>query len=155
MFGVRFRGMNEVTAELNRIAREGDAATAAAVRATQNLLKRKIRANMRGAPRWDHRGASSRTGDAVDLHLDPHRTNRSGGPGRFTGTLYRGVGGVRRPKRVAGSVYGGVGVGGGVRNLYKGRTEQRFPYFGPGRRAAEPEAVQIWEDAWQRAIARS
>ncbi|MEY9864171.1 hypothetical protein ABH935_009825 [Catenulispora sp. GAS73] len=152
VFSARFRGLAEVTEALRRVEANGDKATVAAIRSTQNLLKRKVRANLRNPPRWNHRGASSRTGDAVNLPGSPYRSARSGGPGRFTGTLYKGVGGVRKPRTVAGKVYGGVGVGGGVRNLYKGRTEQRFPYFAPGVSGAEAEVAQIWEQAWTKVV---
>ena len=152
MFNARFRGVTEVTEALRRVERNADKATVAAVRATQNVVKRKVRANLRNPPRWNHRGASSRTGDAVDLPGSPYHSARDGGPGRFTGTLYRGVGGVRRPRNVAGKVYGGVGIGGGVRNLYKGRTEQRYPYFAPATAGAEAEAAKIWEQAWTKVV---
>ena len=53
---------------------------------------------------------------------------------------------------MASRVYGGVGIGGGVRNLYKRRVEQRFPYFPPGVSGAEAEVAQIWERAWRKVV---
>ena len=150
MFSARFRGLAEVTEALWRVEANDNNATVAAVVSTHTLRKSSVRANLRNPPRWNHRGASSRTGDAVNLPGSPYHSARSGGPGRFTGTLYKGVGSVRKPRTVAGKVYGGVGVGGGVRNLYKGRTEQRYPYFAPGVSGAEAEVAKIWEQAWTK-----
>ena len=59
MFSARFRGLAEVTEALQRVEANGDKATVTAIRSTQNLLKRKVRANLRNPPRWNHRGASS------------------------------------------------------------------------------------------------
>lgn len=151
---VRIEGWREVVAALDEAGRRIDRATVAALKASQNLAKKSIRSGMRGRPRWDHRGASSRTGAAVRRDLTPHHVSKPGGPGRLTGTLVRGVGGVRRPKKTRDGYQGGVGVGGGVRNLYKARTEQAFPYVAPGVRKATPKMPQIWERAWDRAMRR-
>jgi hypothetical protein len=122
------------------------------MKAAQNVAKSSVKRQIRGRPRWDHRGASSRTGGAVNLHLSPPHVSRSGGPGRLTGVLARGVGGVRKPKPAPGGGFqGGVGVGGGVRNLYKKRTEAKFPYFAPGVKKAEPKMAAVWEAAWAKA----
>ncbi|MFF1702610.1 hypothetical protein [Streptomyces sp. NPDC058252] len=146
------RGTREVQAALVRMDREIDLATIRALKATQALAKKSIRSGMRGRPRWDHRGKSARTGPTVSLHLSPHRVTKSGGPGRLTGKLVRGVGGVRRPKPLPGGGFaGGVGVGGGVRNLYKKRQEAKYPYVRPGLRKAEPKMGAVWATAWGRA----
>lgn len=147
----RIYGLRELEAGLDRMERDIDRGTVAALKATQNLAKRSIRSGMRGRPRWDHRGASSRTGDAVSLNLTPHHSARSGGPGRLTGTLYRGVGGVRKPRKTLQGFEGGVGVGGGVRNLYKKRTEGKFPYVKPGVDKVERQFPDIWMKAWNKA----
>ncbi|MFB7905235.1 hypothetical protein ACFC1T_02235 [Kitasatospora sp. NPDC056076] len=150
------RGVAQAEAAITRAERRIDVASLRALRACQNLAKRSIRAGMRARPRWDHRGASTRTGPAVNLDLNPHHAARGGGPGRLSGGLHRGVGGVRRPtiNPVAGTVAGGVGVGGRAANLYKKRVEARFPYVQPGLRAAEPQMATVWAAAWQRATAR-
>jgi hypothetical protein len=91
----------------------------------------------------------------VSLDLSPHRVTKGGGPGRLTGTLSRGVGGVRRPKPLPGGGFqGGVGVGAGVRNLYKKRLEGQYPYFRPGVRKAEPKMAAVWEAAWAKATTK-
>lgn len=142
-------GVRRTQTSLAAMDRRIDAATVRAMRKVQNTAKTAIRSGMRGRPRWDHRGKSSRTGAAVDLRLTPAHVSKSGGPGRLTGTLSRGVGGVRRPKPLAGGGYqGGVGVGGGVRNLYKKRIEQSYPYVRPGLRKAEPKMAAVWETTW-------
>lgn len=148
-----WRGVDELKAELAAVNRDGNAATLAAIKASSALVKRRVRSRLRGKPRWTHRGASSRTGAAVDLD-GPRNTPRSGGPGRFTGSLYRGVGAVRRPRGVAGVYQGGVGVGGGVRNLYKAKDEAAFPYFRPAVKASEAQIGAVWNAAWRKVIAK-
>jgi hypothetical protein len=133
--------------------RQIDVATIRALKATQGLAKKSIRSRMRGRPRWDHRGKSARTGPTVKLNLSPHVVAKGGGPGRLTGKLARGVGGVRRPKPLPGGGFaGGVGVGGGVRNLYKKRQEAQYPYVRPGLRKAEPKMAAVWQVHWGRAM---
>lgn len=149
---VRVRGVREAQTAVRTMNREIDLATLKALKATQQLAKKSIRSGLRGRPRWDHRGASARTGAAVRLDLSPHHVTKSGGPGRLTGKLSRGVGGVRHPKPLPGGGFGGgVGVGGGVRNLYKKRLEGQYPYFKPGVRKAEPKMAAVWQAAWAKA----
>lgn len=146
------RGTKAVRRDLTRLDRQIDLATVRALKATQALAKKSIRSGMRGRPRWDHRGASARTGAAVNLNLTPHHISKGGGPGKLTGKLVRGVGGVRKPKPLPGGGFqGGVGVGGGVRNLYKKRLEGTYPYVRPGVRKAEPKMAAVWEAQWRRA----
>lgn len=147
----RIYGLRELNAGLDRMERDIDRATVAALKATQNLAKKSIRSGMRGRPRWDHRGASSRTGGSINLNLTPHHSPRGGGPGRLTGTLARGVGGVRRPRKTLSGFQGGVGVGGGVRNLYKKINEGKFPYVKPGVDKVERKFPEIWMEAWNKA----
>jgi hypothetical protein len=149
---VMVRGAKEARAAVTAMDRRIDVGTLRALKATQQLAKTSIRSGMRGRPRWDHRGKSARTGATVKLNLSPHRVTKSGGPGRLTGTLTRGVGGVRRPKPLPGGGFqGGVGVGGGVRNLYKKRIESQYPYVRPGIRKAEPKMAAVWVKNWERA----
>lgn len=150
---VTWRGLGELERELDAIVARADKATVAALRANQNLLKREVRKALRGAPRWGYRGASSKTGGAVDLGFRHHA--RGGGPGVLTGDMVRGVGGVRRPKRIAGEGWqGGVGVGININNLKKGRLEARFPYFAPAVHRSTPKFRETWEKAWSKAIHR-
>lgn len=150
---VAVRGVRETEAALVAMDRRIDVATLRSLKATQQLAKTAIRSGMRGRPRWDHRGKSGRTGPAVLLHLTPAHSTKGGGPGKLTGTLARGVGGVRKPKPLPGGGFqGGVGVGGGVRNLYKKRIEGQYPYVRPGIRKAEPKMAAVWTRGWERAI---
>lgn len=148
------RGGAKVKHELQRMDVRVDAATLAALKAMQREAKKNIRSRMRGRPRWDHRGASERTGEDVSLNLSPHHVTRSGGPGRLTGQLYRHVGGIRRPRRVGREFHGGVGVGGGVTNLYKHDVEERYPFIAPGVKATEKKAAELWPKFWDRAVHR-
>jgi hypothetical protein len=149
---VRVHGVREAQGALVAMDKRIDVATVKALKASQQLVKTSVRSGLRGRPRWDHRGRSTRTGDAVNLDLSPHHVSKSGGPGRLTGTLSRGVGGVRTPKPIPGGGFaGGVGVGGGVRNLYKKRLEATYPYFKPGVRKAEPKITAVWNVAWAKA----
>jgi len=137
---VAVRGAKEARAAMTAMDRRIDVGTVRALKATQQLAKTAIRSGMRGRPRWDHRGKSA------------HRVTKSSGPGRLTGTLSRGVGGVRRPKPLPGGGFqGGVGVGGGVRNLYKKRIEGQYPYVRPGIRKAQPKMAAVWVKNWDRA----
>lgn len=149
-----FSGFDEARAELKKIDRDGRAATKSAVRAVQNLGKSRVRSRLRGQPRWGHRGASSRTGPEVNLGFTFNP--RSGGPGRFTGQLSSGVSGMKQPRSAGdGAFRGAVWVGkGGVRNLYKWRLEQEYPYFEPAIKGMEPKVAQVWEKAWKRVIDR-
>ncbi|MEV6046033.1 hypothetical protein [Streptomyces xanthochromogenes] len=151
--GAVVRGTKECEAALTAMTARVNVATLKALKASQNAAKASIRSGMRGRPRWDHRGKSARTGGTVQLNLSPHHVSKGGGPGRLTGSLYKGVGGVRRPKPMPGGGYqGGVGVGGGVRNLYKKRQEGSFPYVKPGVKKAEPKMAAVWETAWAAAM---
>lgn len=144
-------GGGRVRRELTLMDLRVDAATRAALKTMQSAAKRNIRSRMRGRPRWDHRGASSRTGAEVDLNLSPHHVRRTGGPGRLTGELSRHVGGVRRIRQVGREFHGGVGAGGGVTNLYRRRVEAAYPYFEPGVKATEAKSEALWEAAWAKA----
>lgn len=146
------RGVREFDGALKRMTRDVDLATIRALKTTQKIAKTSIRRKIKGRPRWDRRGKSSRTGAEVNLNLSPHVAPKGGGPGSLTGTLRRGIGGVRRPRRTLGGFKGGVGVGGGVRNLYKKRVEGEFPYFKPGLDAAEPKMHAVWVEEWGRAV---
>lgn len=151
---ITVKGLKEAEAELRAIAREGDDATKAAVNAAGALVARSIKSRMRGKPRWNHRGASKRTGPEVNTG-GPAHSARGGGPGKFTGTLASGVRKSRRPRRAPGGFSGAVIMGSKdtkIRNLYKGATEERFPYWRPGVAAAEPKAAAVWEKAWTRVI---
>ena len=146
----RIKDVGRLRAELQRIDYKTDLATLAGLRAAQRLTKRNIRSRMRGRPRWDRRGASSRTGEEVDLALSPHVVKKRGGPGRLTGSLNRAVGGMRKPKPVPGGFLGGVGVGGvRVTYMYRHIVERDYPFFEPGVKKSEREIPGVYEKAWR------
>jgi hypothetical protein len=151
---VAIKGLNEAKAELRQIAAEGDLATKAAVNASTALVARSIKSRMRGKPRWNHRGASKRTGAEVNI-TGPVNSPRAGGPGVFTGTLAKGVRKSRRPRKAPGGFSGAVIMGSKdtkIRNIYKGVTEERFPFWRPGVAAATPKVDAVWTKAWKRVI---
>ncbi|PJN00790.1 hypothetical protein CG740_23070 [Streptomyces sp. CB01201] len=151
--GAVVRGTKEGIAAITAMDKRIELASLKALKASQSAAKSSIKAKMRGRPRWDHRGKSARTGDSVKLHLSPHHVSKSGGPGRLTGRLSGGIGGVRRPKPLPeGGFQGGVGAGGKLQNLYKRQVEDKYPYIKPGVRAAEPKMAAAWELAWAKAI---
>jgi hypothetical protein len=151
--GVVVRGAKDGMAAVSAMDKRIELASLKALKASQSAAKSSIKAKMRGRPRWDHRGKSSRTGDSVRLNLSPHHVAKGGGPGRLTGRLAGGVGGVRRPKPLPGGGFqGGVGAGGKLQNLYKRQVEDKYPYIRPGVKAAEPKMAAAWEVAWARAM---
>lgn len=151
------RGTKEVRASLVRMDRQIDLATLKALKACQGLTKKAIKSGLRGRPRWDHRGRSSRTGDTVSLNLNPHHVSKSGGPGRLTGALSKAIRSDKRPRPLPGGGFNGVvmaGSRGGPQNLYKGRLEAAYPYFKPGVDKATPAMAAIWTAAWGRATSK-
>ncbi|MET8624533.1 hypothetical protein ABZW30_12380 [Kitasatospora sp. NPDC004669] len=148
------RGVKEAEAALVKMDANIDVATLKALKACQGLARKSIKGQLRGRPRWDHRGKSSRTGDTVRLNLNPHVVAKSGGPGRLTGALSRSIRSNKKPMPLPGGGFNGVvfaGGRGGPQNLYKGQLEGQFPYFKPGVDKAEPKMAGIWAAAWGRA----
>lgn len=145
------KGANRTIKETERIEANVERATWMAVKENQRILKLAIRRNLRGAPRWNQRGAWG-TVPAVRVE-GPTNAPRSGGPGRFTGDLYRGVGGKKRPLIMpGGTVVGGVGVGGKINNLKKRKLEEEFPYFKPAVKLTEPKMALAYEKGWGKAV---
>lgn len=148
------KGTKETRARIDVMQREVDLGTIAALKKVQGITRSSIRSNMRGRPRWDHRGASSRTGAAIDLGLSPHHVTKSGGPGKLSGSLYSSIRRSRKPRRETIGTYSAVVMSGGagkVQNLYKGKIEAQYPFFGPGVLKAEPKMPAVWNAAWAKA----
>jgi hypothetical protein len=132
-------------------------ATMAAMKASSQAAKGVVKQGMRGRPRWDKRGPIGRDGGvpAVNLNLTPHHVSKGGGPGSLTGHLRGAVGAVKRPKLKGRFTYaGGVGVGGpkSITNIYRFRTEGKYPFMRPGVKKAEPKMAVAWERAWGKAV---
>jgi hypothetical protein len=85
----------------------------------------------------------------------PKHRPRSGGPGKFTGTLISSIRKSKRPRRVGDEGYSAVVFGGGYTqggvNKYKRKVEKDTPYFVPGVRRAEMKMEPVWRAAYAKA----
>jgi hypothetical protein len=149
-FTVDHKKFDAATRELERVERR---ATVYAIRKAQNVLKTEVRRNLRGAPRWGHRGTSRIYSEPVNKGFG--NKPRSGPPGRFSGALYKGIGSKRRINKVGKNYVGGVGIGGAVNNLKKGRLEADLPYFAPAYRTALPKMRSIYLDKWGEGLRKA
>jgi len=152
-----FSGLTEFNAATAEIESRVDIATITAIRANQNKLKTAIRANLRGAPRWTQKGANRITGANFQVPgtTGQHNSPRDGGPGRMTGDLYKGVGGVKNPKKGLDGFYtGGVGIGKKPNRVKKAPLEAKFPYFRPAFEKVEPLMGATFDAGWDKAISR-
>lgn len=148
-----FHGVKEFKQATHETEIRVDKATIGALKENQRILKLAVRRNLRGAPRWNQRGKSEKTGPEVRVQgMTARNIPRDGPPGRMSGVLYRGVGGVKRPKKVIGVWVGGVGVGGKLNNFKKGTLEEKYPYFAPAVKATEPKMPAAYEKGWAKAI---
>jgi hypothetical protein len=152
-FGAVRVSVREAQAALAAMDKRVDLATAAATKKASGRVVTSIKAQMRGRPRWDRRGRSSRTGEEVNLNLNPHHVTKGGGPGKLTGSLSRSIRKSRKPRKTAEgySVAVLAGGAGGPQNLYKGKVEATQPYFKPGVNKAVPKLPAVWEAAWAKA----
>jgi hypothetical protein len=132
--------------------REVDRNTVFALKKVQQITKQSVRSNMRGRPRWDHRG-KTKDREGVSLGLNPHVVRKSGGPGRLTGDLYKSIRGSRNARRTLGTFSAVVMSGGkfGWQNMYKGEVENKYPFFRPGVAKAEGKMPAVWAAAWAKA----
>lgn len=151
-----FSGVKEFNSTTKEIEDRVDKATLASLKAVQNKMKTAVRKNLRGAPRWSQKGNNKVTAGNYQVPGTTGQRNspRSGGPGRMTGTLYKGVGSVRKPKQLNGYFEGGVGIGAAPNNVKKGVLEEKFPYFKPAIDSVEPEVLKIYEAGWAKATDR-
>ncbi len=148
-------GVEDTVKEFNAIPGRANRAVAAAVRTVERKIVSKVKANLNGKPRWNHRGRSRVYAEPVNLG-GPEHSPRGGGPGVFTGKLRKGVGGSR-PVTLGNTTTAWVGVGGSrmqENNLKKGRLEAKYPFFEPGVRAAEGGLTGIYESALDAALKR-
>jgi hypothetical protein len=133
-----------------------DVATISALKKVTATARTSVRGQMRGRPRWDRRG-NGRGGPAVNLGLSPHGIKRSGGPGKLDGALVGAVKKSSKPRVLPGGNASAVVFVGGKKatpqvNFYKGKTEDKFPYFAPGVKKAEAKMPAVWNAAWAKAI---
>lgn len=127
--------------------------TASATKQAGSKIASTVKSGMRGRPRWDRRGKSSRTGPEVNLNLSPHHVTKGGGPGQLSGSLRKSIRKSRKVRKEAGGYSIAVmsGGAGGPQNLYKRRVEAKQPYFAKGVKKAEPKIPPIFEAAWAKA----
>ena len=151
--GVGFvvKGVREVRAEMDRIQLAEAYATKLGVKRAQRRIATEVRRDLRGAPRWGHRGKGVYA-ESVDLGFDHHP--RGGGIGKFTGQYIRGVGGKKRIKMGADGMFiGGVGIGGSKipENNFKKRWEAKYPTFEPAVDRVSGEIYSLYAAAWAKA----
>jgi len=152
-----FKGVKEFRQATQEVESRLDKATIAALRANQNKIKTAVKRNLRGAPRWTERGKSRVYSEGFQFPntKGQHHFPRSGGPGKFSGDLLRGVGGVKRPTKIdSGTWIGGVGIGKKVNRFKKGTLERKFPYFRPAVLKVEPQIRSTYEKAWAKSISK-
>ena len=149
------RNLKEITTAIKKVDVAVDVATLAALKTFQSTAKKEVRSRLRGAPRWSRRGRSSVWPDGFNSGRTPVHIPRSGGPGRLSGMLYRGVGSVRPKADGLGGWRGGVGVGKSANNIHKKKTEAKYPFFAPGIDSALKKGRPIFEAAWAKALAKT
>ena len=154
MIDAKFFGVKNFTAGVRELDSNVNLATIRALKLSQGQIKRAVKKNMEGAPRYNSHGANRVTGAAFKLEGAPTHAARSGPVGKLTGTLQRGVGGVKRPKKIRGIWFGGVGVGNKVNNVKKNVWEQKYPYFRPAVEKTEPRLGSNFEKSWGRAASK-
>jgi hypothetical protein len=154
MFSFAMKGAKTFAEGTHQVESRMNVATIAALKANQNKIKSAVKANLKGQPRWTQKGRNRITGPnfQVEGTTGQNHRPRDGGPGKMTGVLYKGVGGVRRPKEFRGMFYGGVGVGAKPNNVKKRVLEAKFPYFRPAVEKTEPLMSQTYEKGWARAM---
>jgi hypothetical protein len=150
-------GAKAAQLELAAMDARADAATIAALKKVQSLTAARVRSRLRGRPRWSHRGQGLRWKfvKPFDTGGGKSHITRSGGPGRFTGTLGGAVKGSRRPRRKGFGTYSAIvfvgSKNGKIVNIYKSKLEGKYPYFKPGVKSAEPKMPAVWEAAYAKA----
>lgn len=149
------RGVTELQAGLRATTVRVDAVTVVAMRAAQRKIITEVRKNLRGEPRWSHRGRSRVYPESVTKGSG--HSPRGGPPGKFTGDLYRGVGGKKTLVSIGGRVEGGAGVGGGKKlrqNNFKKRWEKKYPFFAPAVNKVQKDLPEVYATAWRKALDR-
>jgi hypothetical protein len=160
-FGALIEGAKAAELELAAMDKRVDAATIAALKKVQSLTAARVRSRLRGRPRWSHRGQVKdgpwKFIPGFDTGGGKSHITRSGGPGRFTGTLNGAVKSSRKPRPAGFGTFSAVVFMGSknakVANVYKSKLEGKYPYFKPGVKSAEPKMPAVWTAAWAKATA--
>lgn len=147
------KGVAEFRHKLDEIKRKERAATLVGMRKASQAIRRSVRKELSGPPRWGHRGRSRIYAESIELGF---RNNpRGGGLGKFTGLYRKGVGYKKRPVLEPGTetYVGGVGIGGShiPTNNFKKRYESIYPGFAPGVHKADAEVERAFFEAWRAA----
>jgi hypothetical protein len=132
------------------------AATAPATKTAAQRVKTSIKGQMRGRPRWSHRG-KWKGREEVNLPgpVRKTRAGSGGGPGKFSGQLQKSIRSSKKPRIKsfgnASSVVFASSKYNKAINAYASKTESRFPYFRSGVNKMVPKIPAIYAAAWAKA----
>lgn len=147
------QGLSELIARMRAAPEAVNLATRSATIAGSQIAVAEVRSNLRGSPRWGHRGRSRIYREGITVS-SAKGDGGSGPPGKLSGDLLRGVGYKRVPVTRGGIVVGGVGIGKTVNNLKKRYLEENFPFFHSSIEAVEHDIFAVYEHAWAEALRR-
>jgi len=142
-------------AELVLIEKRVDVATGLAAKTAAQRAKTSVKSQMRGRPRWSHRGKwAGREQLNIPGPTRKVRAGGGGGPGKFSGQLMKSIRSSKKPRVVAGGASAALFASSKYNkaiNAYASKTEARFPYFEPGVKKFLPKVPTIFEAAWGKA----
>lgn len=120
---MNLRGVAEWELAVTGLVKGADMAAQKTVRQGAYAMKRSVRANISGPPRWEG-------------HVNHPR---GGGPGILTGRLLRSTsyGSIKKLG------YGRYSTTLSAKRIYASKTEHHYPYFQPGVRRVEGEVDAI------------
>lgn len=148
-------GVEDAIAELTLIEKRVDIATGIAVKTAAQRAKTSVKSQMRGRPRWSHRGKwAGREQFDVPGPTRKVRAGGGGGPGKFSGQLQKSIRSSKKPRPVPGGSSAALFASSKFNkaiNAYASKTESRFPYFAPGVKKFLPKVPAIFEAAWGKA----
>lgn len=144
-------GVSALQAKLKATPLAVRTASQAATIDGSKVLVSEVRSNIRGEPRWGHRGKSRIYHESITVS---NARGNGGGefPGTLSGDLLKGVGYKKQPIVTGSVVTGGVGIGKVVNNLKKKYLEENWPFFAPAVATATPDIIAAYAAAWTAAI---
>lgn len=153
--GMQTRGMQQLISKMRLAPGAVQAASRVATVGASRLIVAEVRSNLRGAPRWGHRGKSRVYRESLTVSKAKGGGGGGGMPGTLSGDLLRGVGYRRVPISTNLLVVGGVGIGKTINNLKKRYLESEFPFFAHSVHSVETEVHAVYEKAWHTAVTTS
>jgi hypothetical protein len=153
--GTKVTGLQELAGRLRASPAEMQKASREATIIASKILVSEVRSNIRGAPRWGHRGKSKVYRENITVSSAKGEGGSGGMPGRLSGDLIKGVGYKKVLTGTTTTVVGGVGIGKAVNNLKKRYLEEEFPFFSPAVQASEVDVHAAYEAAWLAAARAS